>query len=143
MVQPEMFWEYVNTTYPESAVEQRELDTMTVSTINSIIYMDSLKVNSNGQIISWEGDPLTDIDLESVISAGFAANRNYQYFKWFMTRHNKILLNPSPLVVHSKYLGGFVLLVGGMVAVYKNINRKSLEPPQLHDATPPQDPCCA
>lgn len=131
VVQPEMFWEYVNITYPASAVEQRELDTMSLSTINAIIYIDSLEVNSNGQIISWEGDPLTDIDLESVISAGFAANRNYQYFKWFMTRHNKILLNPSPLVVNSKYLGGFVLLVGGMVAVYKNVNRKSLEPPQL------------
>ncbi|AOW41407.1 p74 [Trichoplusia ni granulovirus LBIV-12] len=131
IVQPEMFSEYTNTTLPASAVEQRELDTLSLSAISAIVYIDSLEINSNGQIITWDGDPLSNIDLESVISAGFAANRNYQYFKWFMTRHNKIMLNPSPLVENSKYLGGFVLLVGGMVAVYKNINRKSLEPPQL------------
>lgn len=130
-VVPEMFASYVKNTYPTSAIEEDDTNVMSIATINSIIYIDSLKVNSNGQMIMWEGNPLTDIDLESVISASFAANRNYQYFKWYMTRHNKILLNPSPLVENAKFLGGFLLVVGGAVAVYKNVNRKSLQPPQL------------
>ncbi|AKR17431.1 P74 [Mocis latipes granulovirus] len=133
VVLPEMYMEYVTTTYPTNAnaAQQTDIDLMTFSAIDAITYIDNLKVNSNGQMITWQGDPLTDIDLESVISSSFAANRNYEYFKWFLTRHNKIMLNPSPLVVNSKYLGGFVLLVGGMVAVYKNVKRKQLEPPQL------------
>lgn len=130
-IAPEMFMNHVKSTYDINAIESEDVNTLTVAAINTVVYLDSLKINSNGQIIMWEGDPLQDIDLESVISAGFAANRNYQYFKWFMTRHNKILLNPSPLVENAKYLGGFMLLIGGCVAVYKNVNRKSLTPPQL------------
>ncbi|AQQ80335.1 PIF-0 [Betabaculovirus altermyunipunctae] len=128
---PEMFSSHVTNSLPTSAVEHEEINELTVATISTVIYLDSLKINSNGQIIMYEGNPLTGIDLESLVSSSFAANRNYQYFKWFMLRHNTILLKHSPLVEYSTMLGGFLLLVGGAVAVYKGVNRKSLQPPQL------------
>ncbi|AJK91722.1 pif-0/p74 [Spodoptera frugiperda granulovirus] len=125
-VLPEMFMDHIKTTEPINAIDEQESDTLTVAAVNAIIYIDSLTHNSNGQLIVWDGDPLSDFDLESVVSAGLAANRNYEYFKWFVTRHNKVLLNPSPLVENAKYLGGFLLMVGGMLGVYKNLNRKRL-----------------
>ncbi|AAS82682.1 ORF56 [Agrotis segetum granulovirus] len=92
-------------------------------------YLFNLEVNSNGQMINWDtGGTITDFDEADLVGAALATNDTFKYFKWYCSRHNK-LVEPNQLLEASTMMGCFgLVLAGGLLlytmADYKNLTQK-------------------
>ncbi|ABQ51999.1 p74 [Spodoptera litura granulovirus] len=104
-----------------------DIDMIEFFFIETVEYITALDVNSNGQILEWDrGDEVTDLDVEQLVASSLAMSTNFEYFKWYCTRHDNLFNETSVIDRNGRMFGGFVFVVAGGLLLYNTLNFKRM-----------------